>query len=267
MSKAQMWGGRFEQGASSLMQEFSESVSFDSALYAQDIAGSKAHARMMAHVGVITKDEAETLCRGLDAVKTEIESGAFAWNIELEDVHMNIESRLTELVGEVGKKLHTGRSRNDQVALAFRLFVSDRVREWRNLLRDLVQTLADKAENHTDALLPGLTHTQPAQPVSLAQHLLAYACMFRRDLERLEQCDRRVRICPLGAAALAGTTYPFDPAFTAKELDMYGTFANSMDAVTDRDFVLEALFAASCVMMHLSRLCEDVIMWAHPAHE
>ncbi len=266
MSKAQMWGGRFEQGASSLMQEFSESVSFDSALYAQDIAGSKAHARMMAHVGVITKEEAETLCRGLDAVKTEIESGAFAWNIELEDVHMNIESRLTELVGEVGKKLHTGRSRNDQVALAFRLFVSDRIREWRNLLRDLVQTLADKAESHADALLPGLTHTQPAQPVSLAQHLLAYACMFRRDLERLEQCDRRVRVCPLGAAALAGTTYPFDPSFTARELDMYGTFANSMDAVTDRDFALEALFTASCVMMHLSRLCEDVIMWAHPAH-
>ncbi len=266
MSKAQMWGGRFERGASSLMQEFSESLSFDQALYAQDIAGSQAHARMMAHVGVITREEAETLCRGLDAVKAEIESGAFTWKIELEDVHMNIESRLTELVGEVGKKLHTGRSRNDQVALAFRLFVSDHIREWQNLLRDLLRALADKAEALSGVLLPGLTHTQPAQPVSLSQHLLAYACMFRRDLERLEQCDRRTRVCPLGAAALAGTTYPFDPAFTARELDMYGVFSNSMDAVTDRDFALEALFTASCLMMHLSRLCEDVIMWAHPAH-
>ncbi len=266
MSKAAMWGGRFERGASELMQEFSESLSFDQALYAQDIAGSQAHARMMAHVGVITCEEAETLCRGLDTVKAEIESGVFTWKIELEDVHMNIESRLTELVGEVGKKLHTGRSRNDQVALAFRLFVSDHIREWRGLALELLAALADKAESHGSALLPGLTHTQPAQPVSLAQHLLAYACMFRRDVERLEQCDRRTRVCPLGAAALAGTTYPFDPAFTAKQLNMYGIFSNSMDAVSDRDFVLEALFAASCLMMHLSRLCEDLIMWAHPAN-
>ena len=266
MNKAQMWGGRFEQGASDLMREFSESLSFDRALYAQDIAGSQAHARMMAHVGVITKAEAETLCQGLESVRAEIESGAFVWKIELEDVHMNVESRLTELVGDVGKKLHTGRSRNDQVALAFRLFVSDNIRQWRILLQDLLRALVNKAEAHAGVLLPGLTHTQPAQPVALAQHLLAYACMFRRDLERLEECDRRTRICPLGAAALAGTTYPFDPAFTARELDMYGVFANSMDAVSDRDFVLEALFAASCTMMHLSRLCEDIIMWAHPAH-
>lgn len=247
------------------MEEYTESVSFDRLLYRQDIAGSQAHARMLAKRGVISADEAETLCRGLQSILEEIESGRFVWSVALEDVHMNIESRLTELVGDVGKKLHTGRSRNDQVALDLRLFVSDSMRQWDALLRELISVLAAQAEGNVSVLLPGYTHMQPAQPVSLAQHLLAYAAMFRRDAERLRDADRRVRVCPLGAAALAGTTYPFDPALVAEDLDMYGVFANSMDAVSDRDFVLEAVFCASLAMMHLSRLCEDIILWANPS--
>ena len=265
MSANKLWGGRFKGGTDGLVEEYTESVSFDQALYRQDIAGSMAHARMMARQGVISHEEADTLCQGLETVREEIESGSFAWKRDREDVHMNIESRLTELVGDVGKKLHTGRSRNDQVALDFRLFVSDRARVWRGLAVALVEVLADRARENAAVLMPGFTHMQPAQPVSLAQHLLAYAAMFRRDAERLADADRRIRVCPLGAAALAGTTYPFDPASVAAELDMFGVFANSMDAVSDRDFVLEALFAASLTMMHLSRLCEDIILWATPA--
>lgn len=265
MSASKLWGGRFKGGTDGLVEEYTESVSFDRALYRQDIAGSAAHARMLARQGVISPEEADAICRGLEKVREEIEAGSFTWRTEREDVHMNVESRLTELAGEAGKKLHTGRSRNDQVALDFRLFVSDRTRAWRGLLLGLVQTLAGRAEEHASTLMPGFTHMQPAQPVSLAQHLLAYAAMFRRDAERLAEADRRIRVCPLGAAALAGTTYPLDPASVADSLDMFGVFANSMDAVSDRDFVLEALFAASLSMMHLSRLCEDVILWATPA--
>lgn len=260
-----MWGGRFAEGPDALVEEYTESVSFDRALYRQDIAGSRAHARMLARQGVISQKEAEALCAGLQSILEEIEAGRFVWKAALEDVHMNIESRLTELVGEVGKKLHTGRSRNDQVALDFRLFVSDAVRQWDMLLRELTAVLVEQAEAHVSVLLPGYTHMQPAQPVSLAQHLLAYAAMFRRDAERLAEADRRIRVCPLGAAALAGTSYPLDPAFVAGELGMYGVFGNSMDAVSDRDFVLEALFCGSLTMLHLSRLCEDIILWANPA--
>lgn len=265
MAEKKMWGGRFKQGTAALVEDYTESVSYDRALYAQDIAGSKAHARMLARQGVLTAEEAARIVEGLDAVRAEIEAGTFVWRREFEDVHMNIENRLTELVGDVGKKLHTGRSRNDQVALDFRLFVSDRVRVWRELARELVGVVVDQARQHTSTLLPGCTHMQPAQPVSLAQHLLAYAWMLRRDVDRLDDCDRRARVCPLGAAALAGTTYPLDPASVADELGMFGTFRNSMDAVSDRDFVLEALFDGAVVMAHLSRLCEEIILWANPA--
>ena len=265
MAAKKMWGGRFKQGTDALVEAYTESVSYDRALYAQDIAGSKAHARMLARQGVLTADEAARIAEGLDLVLAEIEGGTFVWRTEMEDVHMNIESRLTELVGDVGKKLHTGRSRNDQVALDFRLFVSDRIRVWQELARELVGVFAERAAEHTATLLPGCTHMQPAQPVSLAHHLLAYAWMFRRDAERLADCDRRARVCPLGAAALAGTTYPLDPASVADELGMYGTFRNSMDAVSDRDFVLEALFCGSTIMAHLSRFCEEIIIWANPA--
>ena len=265
MAKQQTWGGRFSSGPAELVQEYTESVSYDQLMYAQDIAGSQAHARMLAQRGVLTDAEADTLVAGLEKVRAEIESGAFVWRRDLEDVHMNIESRLTELVGDVGKKLHTGRSRNDQVALDFRLFVSDRTRCWQGAARRLVAALLDQAEKHQDVLLPGCTHMQPAQPVSLAQHLLAYAAMFQRDVDRLKDADRRTRVCPLGAAALAGTTYDLSPEFVAKELGMHGVFQNSMDAVSDRDFAAEALFCGSLIMAHLSRLCEDIIIWANPA--
>ncbi len=265
MGKQQTWGGRFSSGPEELVQKYTESVSYDRVMYAQDIAGSQAHARMLAKRGVLTAGEAELLVRGLDAVRGEIERGEFVWRQELEDVHMNIESRLTEIVGDVGKKLHTGRSRNDQVALDFRLFVSDRTRAWSAELREVVAALLEQAEKHQDVLLPGCTHMQPAQPVSLAQHLLAYAAMLQRDCARLKDADRRIRVCPLGAAALAGTTYGLDPACVAEELGMFGIFQNSMDAVSDRDFAAEALFCGALIMAHLSRLCEDLIIWANPA--
>lgn len=264
MAETKMWGGRFREGTAELVEEYTESVSFDRLLYAQDIAGSTAHAKMLGQQGILTTAESEAIASGLAKVKEEIESGQFVWKRELEDVHMNIESRLTELVGDVGKKLHTGRSRNDQVALDFRLFVSDRLIVWQHLIKDLCLAFVEQAEKHTGTLLPGCTHMQPAQPVSLPQHLLAYVWMLRRDAERMVDCDKRARICPLGAAALAGTTYPLDPGYVAKELDMYGVFANSMDAVSDRDFVAEALFCGSLAMTHLSRFCEDVIIWANP---
>ncbi|MDD2967739.1 MAG: argininosuccinate lyase [Desulfovibrionaceae bacterium] len=265
MSKNISWGGRFQKGPEEAVAAYTESESFDRALYAHDIAGSQAHARMMARQQVLSTAEAETLCRGLEQVKAEIESGAFQWQPALEDVHMNIEARLTEIVGDVGKKLHTGRSRNDQVCLSFRLFVSDRLREWQKLTKKLCAMYVRRAEEHQQALMPGCTHMQPAQPVSLAQHLLAYAWMFKRDAERMADCEKRVRISPLGAAALAGTTYPFDPASVAEDLGMFGVFDNSMDAVADRDFLMEALFVASTTMMHLSRCCEEIIYWANPA--
>ncbi|MDK2956467.1 MAG: argininosuccinate lyase [Desulfovibrionales bacterium] len=265
MADQKTWGGRFSKPAADSLTAYTESVSFDRRLWAEDIRGSAAHARMLARQGVISEDDCAALLQGLEQVRGEIESGAFEWKVELEDVHMNIEARLTEIVGPVGGKLHTGRSRNDQVALDLRLYVDARLAEWRRLAMALVRVLADKARDHTDTLLPGCTHLQPAQPVSLAHHLLAYCFMLQRDVERVDDARKRVRTSPLGAAALAGTTYPLDPAAVAAELGFERVFENSMDAVSDRDFVLEALFAASIIMTHLSRLCEELIIWANPA--
>ncbi len=259
------WGGRFSQGPKETVALYTESCSYDKKLAAHDIAGSKAHARMLARQGVLTDAEAQQLSKGLDSVLAEIEAGNFIWKTELEDVHMNVEARLTALVGDVGKKLHTGRSRNDQVGLAFRLYISDALRDWQLLARELIKGFLDKARAHENDILPGYTHLQPAQPVSLAHHLLAYGWMLQRDVMRMAQCERRVRISPLGAGAIAGTTYPLDPQSVAQELDMYGVFNNSMDAVADRDFVAESLFVASCTMMHLSRFCEEILLWANPA--
>jgi argininosuccinate lyase len=259
-----MWGGRFAEAAATEVEAYTQSESFDRALYREDILGSKAHATMLGKVGIISHEEARTLCDGLDQVLAEIEAGTFVWKRELEDVHLNIERRLTEIVGPVGGKLHTARSRNDQVCLDFRLHVDARLGVWSTELCRLVDVLCDRAEEHARTLLPGCTHLQPAQPVSLAQHLLAYATMFQRDYERLQDCLKRVRVSPLGAAALAGTTHPIDPAQVAEEVGFLGTFANSMDAVSDRDFALEALFGGSVIMMHLSRLCEELILWANP---
>jgi len=264
MADKKMWGGRFAQGTAASMEAFSESVSFDRLLYAEDIRGSQAHARMLAKQGFLTDDEARTICDGLDRVKAEIESGEFVWKTELEDVHMNVESRLTEIIGPLGGKLHTARSRNDQVALDFRLHVAARLAAWQQYLASVIAVYVDRAEEHKDTMLPGCTHFQPAQPVTLGQHLLAYCQMFKRDHERVTDALKRIRVMPLGAAALAGTTHPVDPRAVADDLGFPATFANSMDAVSDRDFVLEAVFAGSLVMAHLSRMCEELIIWANP---
>ena len=265
MKTNQSWGGRFAEGPKEAVAQYTDSQSYDRALYAQDIRASQAHARMLGRQGVITPEEAQLLVEGLDRVREEIRSDSFIWKPELEDVHMNIEARLTEIMGNVGKKLHTGRSRNDQVGLSFRLFVADRLETWRQRAAALCAILVQRATEHAGDILPGCTHLQPAQPVSLAHHLLAYAWMFRRDAMRLGDCLDRVRISPLGAAALAGTTYPLDPQSVAKDVGFDGIYGNSMDAVSDRDFVLEALFGGSTIMMHLSRLCEEIILWANPA--
>ena len=265
MKTNQSWGGRFAEGPKEAVARYTDSQSFDRALYAQDIRASQAHARMLGRQGIVSQDEAAVLIRGLDKVLEEIESGAFSWKPELEDVHMNIEARLTEIVGDVGKKLHTGRSRNDQVGLTFRLYVADRLDGWRQDLACLCGVLVRRAGEHQDVILPGCTHMQPAQPVSLAHHLLAYAWMFRRDSLRLEDTLRRVRVSPLGAAALAGTTWPLDPRSVADEVGFGAIYQNSLDAVSDRDFVLEALFDGAVIMTHLSRLCEELILWANPA--
>ncbi|MGD9610309.1 MAG: argininosuccinate lyase [Desulfovibrionaceae bacterium] len=259
-----MWGGRFGEGTGALMEAYSESVSYDRRMYRQDIAGSKAHARMLGKRGILTGDETERIVAGLDQVLDEIESGVFPWRGELEDVHMNVEQRLTELIGPLGGKLHTGRSRNDQVALDFRLYVAESLEIWSRLAGELIGVFLARAAEHKETLLPGCTHLQPAQPVSLAQHLLAYAWMLKRDCERMDDALRRVKVSPLGAAALAGTTYPLDPAMVARSVGFCGAFGNSMDAVSDRDFALEALFCASLVMAHLSRFCEEIILWANP---
>ena len=264
MKTNQSWGGRFAEGPKEAVAQYTDSQSYDRALYAQDIRASQAHARMLGRQGIIPPGEAQLLVEGLDRVREEIRSGSFVWKPELEDVHMNIEARLTEIMGNVGKKLHTGRSRNDQVGLSFRLFVADRLETWRQRAVGLCAVLLQRATEHTADILPGCTHLQPAQPVSLAHHLLAYAWMFRRDIMRLNNCLDRVRISPLGAAALAGTTYPLDPQSVAEDVGFSGVYSNSMDAVSDRDFVLEALFCGSTIMMHLSRLCEEIILWANP---
>ncbi|WP_027179273.1 argininosuccinate lyase [Maridesulfovibrio bastinii] len=264
MADDKLWGGRFSQKTAASVEDYTQSVDYDCALYEEDIAGSKAHAGMLAEQGVLTVAEAEKLSAGLDQVLEEIRSGKFNWKREYEDLHMNIESRLTEIVGPVGGKLHTGRSRNDQVALDFRLHVTHRLADWKIVVTKLIGVLVDKADQYRDVLLPGYTHMQPAQPVSLAHHMLAYAWMFRRDFERVCDCMKRSNVSPLGAAALAGTTYPINPASVAEKLGMGGTFNNSLDAVSDRDFVMEAMFTGSLMMTHLSRLCEELIIWSNP---
>jgi len=259
-----MWKGRFKADIDNLVLEYTSSIDVDREFALFDVEGSIAHAKMLIKQGILAVEEGEKILLGLEKIKEEIKQGSFPWRKELEDVHLNIEMRLTELVGDVGKKLHTARSRNDQVALDFRLFVCSRLDFWQQSLIDLIRVFLKRAEENIEVILPGYTHLQPAQPVSLAHHLLAYAQMFKRDFERIEDCKKRVKISPLGAAALAGTTYPIDPEFVKNELGFNGVFANSMDAVSDRDFVLEALFVAAVIMMHLSRFCEEIIIWSNP---
>lgn len=264
MSQAKPWGGRFAQATAPEVERYTCSLEVDRHLAMEDIAGSKAHARMLARQGILTPAEAEAIVGGLHRIAQEIADGTFLWRTALEDVHMNIETRLVELIGEPGRKLHTGRSRNDQTVLDTRLATAKFVRQWRQALVELIGVLLARAKEHHQTLLPGCTHFQPAQPVSLAHHLLAYAQMFRRDVDRIDGLLPRVEVSPLGAAALAGTTYPLDPAAVAEEVGFGAIFANSMDAVADRDFLLEAVFSASLIMMHASRLCEEIIIWANP---
>ena len=256
-----MWGGRFEDAPDAIMEEINASIHFDKALAAQDIAGSRAHARMLADQGIISADDAERIVAGLDTIASEIAEGRFTFSRALEDIHMNVESRLRELIGDPAGRLHTARSRNDQVATDFRLWVRDAVDAIDVQLQALQIALAEKAEVFADAIMPGFTHLQSAQPVTFGHHLLAYVEMFSRDRGRFADARRRLNESPLGAAALAGTAFPIDRQATASALGFDRPMANSLDAVSDRDFALEALAAASISAIHLSRFAEEIVLW------
>ncbi|MFN9643922.1 MAG: argininosuccinate lyase [Cyanobacteriota bacterium] len=256
------WSDRFEQGLHPAIERFNASITFDIALLQEDLDGSVAHARMLGRCGVISAEEAQRLIEGLEAIRAEAAAGAFRPGLEAEDVHFAVERRLTERLGSLGKKLHSGRSRNDQVGTDVRLWLRRRIGELDAALVRFAQALLSQAERHVDTLIPGYTHLQRAQPLSLAHHLLAYVAMVQRDRERLADVRGRVNICPLGAAALAGTPVPIDRRQTAAELGFEAIYGNSLDAVSDRDFAVEFLAAASLVMVHLSRLAEEVILWA-----
>jgi argininosuccinate lyase len=260
-SKHKLWGGRFALPTDAFVEEFTASIQFDQRLYPYDIAGSMAHAQMLAQVGVLTQAEANAIGVGLKDILAEIERGDFAWTTALEDVHMNIEARLTDRIGDVGKKLHTGRSRNDQVATDVRLYLRAEIDLIRQELQRLLHGLIDLADQEADTIMPGFTHLQIAQPITLGHHLLAWCEMLFRDDERLVDCRKRVNIMPLGAAALAGTTFPIDRQVTAKLLGFTAPAANSLDAVSDRDFAIEFCACASLLMMHLSRCSEELVLW------
>jgi argininosuccinate lyase len=257
----QLWGGRFARGPAAIMERINASIGFDRLLYAQDIVASKAHASMLAARGIIGQADCDAILSGLDHIAEEIASGGFAFKTELEDIHMNIEARLAELVGPAAGRLHTARSRNDQVATDFRLWLRDAIDQLEGDVRALQAALIDRAAEHTETILPGLTHLQPAQPVVFAHHLLAYVEMLGRDRGRLVDCRKRLNENPLGAAALAGTPYPIDRDMTTKLLGFDRPAANSLDAVSDRDFAVEFLAAAALLAMHLSRFAEELILW------
>jgi argininosuccinate lyase len=258
----QMWGGRFAEGPDAIMQAINASIGFDQRLYAQDIAGSRAHAAMLAATGILTDSDAKAIGEGLLTVLSEIEGGAFRFRVELEDIHLNVESRLTEIVGEAGKRLHTGRSRNDQVAVDFRLWVRDQCDAAMDGLTGLMRAFVAQAEAGADWVMPGFTHLQTAQPVTWGHHMMAYVEMFARDRSRFEDARKRMNECPLGAAALAGTGFPIDRHMTAKALGFDRPTANSLDSVSDRDFALEFLAASSICAMHLSRFAEELVIWS-----
>jgi argininosuccinate lyase len=260
-ASGKLWSGRFAKATARVVEEFNASLPFDRRLFREDIRGSLAHAKTLAKAGILTPEEAATLERGLLAVEADLAEGRAALDPALEDIHLAVETLLTAKVGEVGKKLHTARSRNDQVALDCRLYLLRAEQEIAGALRDLAETLINLADAHQDVILPGLTHLQPAQPVLLAHHLLAYFEMLLRDLERLADCRRRTAVSPLGAGALAGVTYPLDRAYTAEALGLPAVTRNSLDAVSDRDFALEFLAFSAILMMHLSRLAEELILW------
>ncbi len=261
-SSDKLWGGRFDGPTNAFVEEFTASVQFDRRLYAQDIEGSIAHATMLAAVGVLTNDERDRIVEGLAAIRTDIEAGRFTWSIALEDVHMNIESALTARIGEVGKKLHTARSRNDQVATDIRLYLRGEIDRLTGMLDRLLNALIDLAEREADTVLPGFTHLQAAQPVSFGHHLLAWFEMLLRDRERLRDCRKRTDSLPLGAGALAGTTFPIDRALTAELLGFTRICENSLDAVADRDFAIEFTACGALMMVHFSRMAEEMVLWS-----
>ncbi len=256
------WGGRFTESTDAFVEAFTASIGFDQRLYRQDIAGSIAHARMLAHSGIISDAEATDIVTGLEGIQDDIERGDFAWSVALEDIHMNIEARLIERIGETGKKLHTGRSRNDQVATDLRLYLRDEIDSLCSALQRLQLALVDLAEREADTIMPGFTHLQVAMPISFGHHMLAWEAMLARDHERLLDVRRRVNVMPLGAAALAGTSFPIDREYTARLLGFDSVATNSLDAVSDRDFVIEFSAAASLIMMHLSRFSEELVLWS-----
>jgi len=256
-----IWGGRFETGPASIMREINASIDVDRRLAKQDIAGSKAHCQMLVKTGILSAADGEAILAGLDAIAADIAAGAFAFSRDLEDIHMNVEARLFERIGEPAKRLHTARSRNDQVATDFRLWVRDALDALDGQIRALQAALIDQAERHAGSVMPGFTHLQTAQPVTLGHHLLAYVEMLGRDRGRAADCRKRLNECPLGAAALAGTSFPIDREMTAAALGFDRPCANSMDAVSDRDFALEFLSTASILAVHLSRLAEEIVIW------
>ena len=257
-----MWSGRFSASASSLLDQFNASIMFDRKLYLEDIEGSSAHATMLARQGILTNEELKLILDGLQQVKKEIESGEFEWKISDEDLHMGIEKRLTALIGDAGKKLHTARSRNDQVAVDFRRYVLRKNNEIVGAIKKLMEEILVVAERHTETLLPGMTHLQHAQPINFGFHLGAYLSMFKRDIERFESSFKRNNVSPLGCAALAGTPHKVDREYTAELLGFDSVSVNCLDTVSDRDFALEILFNISTMMMHISRLSEELIMWS-----
>ncbi len=256
------WDGRFSEKTDKSVEAFTASIAYDRRLYPYDIAGSIAHSKMLARVGVITDDEANGLVEGLGTIKRELDRGEFAFDDCLEDIHMHIEARLLQVAGPVAQKLHTARSRNDQVALDVRMYLRDETRRTIDLLQRLRTVLVDLADGHQDVVMPGYTHTQRAQPVLFSHHMMAYYEMFTRDQARFSDCMERINVMPLGAAALAGTTYPIDRAHVAQLLDFPRISTNSMDAVSDRDFAMEFLAGASICMVHLSRLSEELVLWS-----
>ncbi len=258
------WGGRFAQGPSAIMQAINASVGFDRKMWRQDIRGSLAHAAMLAHVGIIGAADEVAIRAGLEKIAGQIEAGDFEWSEALEDVHMNIEARLTDAIGEAGKRLHTGRSRNDQVALDVRLWVRDAIDGLSEQVRDVMRAMVARAEEHAGTVMPGFTHLQPAQPTTFGHHLLAYVEMLSRDLSRLADCRRRLNESPLGAAALCGTGFPIDRHMTAAALGFDGPTRNSLDSVASRDFAAEFLFVCAMCATHLSRFAEEVVIWTNP---
>lgn len=257
-----LWGGRFKKETSGLMDDFHSSISFDCRMYREDITGSIAHAEMLGRQGIIPEEDARKIIQGLKDILIDIEAGKIEFSAQAEDIHMNIESLLIQRIGEAGKRLHTGRSRNDQVALDIRMYQKRRIEDLCGLLKNLEEVILNIARSNLDTIMPGYTHLQKAQPITLAHHVMAYFQMFARDIMRLKDCYSRTNICPLGSGALAGTTYPLDREYVAHSLGFADITQNSLDGVSDRDFLIECAACCSIIMMHLSRWCEELIMWS-----